>query len=66
MGLKVFPNIEENPLLLVRDRLHVSVVDVTSGTLVNLFYAPIYAGLMSAFYLDVTEENEKYEIFAIE
>jgi hypothetical protein len=66
LGLKVFPNIEENPLLLVRDLLHVSVVDVTSGTLVNLFYAPIYASLMSAFYLDVTEENEKYEIFAIE
>ena len=66
LGLKLLPTIEGNPLLLVRDRQHVSVVDVTSGTLVNLFSSPIDADLMSAFYLDVREEDEKYEIFAIE
>ena len=66
LGLRLFPNTEENPLLLVRDRQHVSVVDVTNFTLVNLFSSPIYDDLMSAFYMDVRQENGNYEIFAIE
>ena len=43
------------------------MVDVASGTLVNLFYSPIDAGIiMSEFYLDVREEDGKVEIFTIE
>jgi hypothetical protein len=66
LGLALFPTLGGNPLLLVRDRQHVSVVDVTSGTLVNLFSSPIDVDLMSAFYLDVREEDGKYEIFTLE
>ena len=66
LGLALLPTLGGNPLLLVRDRQHVSVVDVTSGTLVNLFSSPIDVDLMSAFYLDVREEDGKYEIFTIE
>jgi hypothetical protein len=53
-------------MLLVRDRQHVSLVDVASGTVVNLFSSPLDADLMSAFYLDVTVEDGKYDIFTIE
>ena len=67
LGLALLPTLGGNPLLLVRDRQHVSVVDVTSGTLVNLFSSPIDVDLMSAFYLDVRrEEDGKYEIFTLE
>ena len=53
-------------MLLLRDREHVSVVDFVSGTLVNIFLSPIEVDQMSAFYLDVTENNSIYEIFTIE
>ena len=53
-------------MILVRDREHISVVDVTTGTVVNLFSSPIEVDQMSAFYLDVREENGKYEIFTME
>jgi hypothetical protein len=66
LGLRLLPTNGENPLLLVRDRQHVSVVDVNSGTLVNLFSSPIDVDFMSAFYLDVRKEDGKYEIFTIE
>jgi hypothetical protein len=54
-GLRLLPTIEENLLLLVRDRQHISVVDVNSSILVNLFSSPIDVDLMSAFYLDVID-----------
>ena len=53
-------------MLLERDREHVSVVDFTSGILVNLFSSPLDVELMSEFYLDVREEDGKIEIFTIE
>ena len=53
-------------MLLVRDRQHVSVVDVASATVVNLFSSPLDADFMTAFYLDVTFEDGKYEIHTIE
>ena len=42
------------------------MVDVTTGTLVNLFSSRIDVDLISAFYMDVREEDGKYEIFAID
>ena len=66
LGLKLLLAIGRNPMLLVRDREHVSVVDFVSGTLVNLFFSPIEVDQMSAFYLDVTRNNGIYEIFTIE
>ena len=66
LGLRLLPTSGENPLLLVRDRQHVSVVDVAIGTVVNLFSSPLDADLMTAFYLDVTVEEGKYEIHTIE
>ena len=67
LGLRLLPTAGGSPLILVKDRQHVSVVDVASGTLVNLFSSPIDAGIiMSEFYLDVREEDGKVEIFTIE
>ena len=66
LGLRLLSPLGGNPLLLVRDRKHVSVVDVTSGILVNLFSSPLDVDMMSEFYLDVREEGGRYEIFAIE
>jgi hypothetical protein len=65
-GLRILPAIGGNPLLLVRDRENVSVVDFTSGILVNLFSSPLDVDIMSEFYLDVREEDGRYDIFAIE
>lgn len=58
LGLKLLPAIGRNPMLLLRDREHVSVVDFVSGTLVNLFLSPIEVDQMSSFFLDVTGYNE--------
>jgi hypothetical protein len=67
LGLRLLPTTGENPLLLVKDLQHVSVVDVASGTLVNLFSSPIDDGIiMSEFYLDVREEEGIIDIFTIE
>jgi hypothetical protein len=67
LGIRLLPLYGgEDPLILVRDREHISVVDVTTGTVVNLFSSPIEVDQMSAFYLDVREENGKYEIFTME
>jgi hypothetical protein len=67
LGLRLLPTAGGTPLLLVKDRQQVSVVDVASGTLVNLFSSPIDDGIiMSEFYLDVREEDGKIEIFTIE
>ena len=67
LGLRLLPTAGGTPLLLVKDRQHVSVVDITCGTLVNLFSSPIDdIIIMSEFYLDVREEDGKIEIFTIE
>ena len=66
LGLRLLPTTEENPLLLVRDRQHISVVDVTNSILVNLFSSPIDVDLMTSFYLDVIEQDGQFEIFTIE
>jgi hypothetical protein len=66
LGLRLLPPMGVNPLLLVRDRKLISVVDFTSGILVNLFSSPLDVELMSEFYMDVREEDGMYEIFAIE
>ena len=60
------PSVKENPLLLVRDREHVSVVDVTTGTQVKLFSSTLDIDRVSAGYLEVREENGIYEIYTIE
>ena len=42
LGLRLFPvKGGEDPLILVRDREHISVVDVSTGTVVNLISSPI-------------------------
>jgi hypothetical protein len=65
LGIK-FIIIGEYPMVLARDRNYVSVVDLDSKTLVNLFVAPIEVDLMSTFYLDVIETEENFEIYTIE
>ena len=66
LGLRLLPTIKETPLLLVRDSEYVSMVDVTSGTHVNLISSPLDMEIRSAFYLDVREEDGIYQIFTIE
>ena len=66
LGLRILPSVKENPLILVRDREHVSVVDVTTGNQVKLFSSPLDIDIMSGGYLEVREEHGIYEIYTIE
>jgi hypothetical protein len=66
LGLRIFPSIKENPLLLVRDLKHVLVVDVTTGTQVILLSSHLDIDIINAGYLEVREEHGIYEIFTIQ